>query len=178
MKNLIVAFSLIMAALAAPAGLAADALGATAASAQAFTQKFYDWYVKQDGQDHNESAEEIALKTKPQFFDAGLMQALKEDLAASAKSPDDVVGLDFDPFMNTQEDCGPYKTGKVTQDGDTYRVEVFGRCAPEKPGQPDVIAALKQVKGGWIFVNFFYPGNGDLLSVLQSLKKEREHPSS
>lgn len=178
MKNLIVAFSLIMAASAAPAGMAAEAPGATAASAQAFTQKFYDWYVKQDSQNDNESAEEITLKQKPQFFDAVLMQALKEDLVASAKSPGEIVGLDFDPFMNTQDTCGPYKTGKVTQEGDTYRVEVFGRCAPEKPGQPDVIVALKQVKGSWIFVDFFYPGNGDLLSVLQELKKEREHPSS
>lgn len=178
MKSLIVAFFLITAALVVPAGMAADTPSATMAAAQDFTQKFYDWYVKQDAQDDNDSAEDIALKTKPRYFDAGLMKALKEDLAAAAKSPDEIVGLDFDPIMNTQDTCGPYKTGKVTQEGDTYRVEVFGTCTPEKPGQPDVIPALTQVQGAWIFVNFYYPGNGDLLTVLQDLKKEREHPSN
>ena len=145
-----------------------------AASAQSFVQGFYDWYVKQSQQDNNLSGVELALRDKPGLISAALTHALREDLAASAKSPDEVVGLDFDPFLNAQDVCGPYKTGKVTQQGDTYDVEVFGSCPDNGGHQPDVIAEVKARHGGWMFVNFIYPGNGDLLSVLMSLKEERQ----
>ena len=145
-----------------------------AASAQSFVQGFYDWYVKQSQQDNNLSGVELALRDKPGLFSAALTHALREDLAASAKSPDEVVGLDFDPFLNAQDVCAPYKTGKVTKQGDTYDVEVSGSCPDSGSHQPDVIAEVKPRNGRWMFVDFIYPGNGDLLKVLKSLKEERE----
>jgi hypothetical protein len=179
MKHLAIAgLLLVSCALVAPACLAGGTPAAGTASAREFVQKFYDGYLKLTDGDHAQDPEEIALQTSPQSFDAALMQALKEDLAAAAKSPDEIVGLDFDPFLNAQDLCAPYTAGKVTQDGDTYKVEVFGHGCGEKPGQPTVIPILKQRQGSWVFVNFIYPGNGDLLSVLRDLKKGREHPSN
>lgn len=170
---------LIACALMAPACMGADEQFSDSISAQAFVQKFYDWYLQEGKREQAMDPLVSALKEKPELFDAPLAKALNEDLAASAKSPDEVVGLDFDPFLNAQDTCDPYTTGKVSRDGDSYQVQVFGHgCSDQKPGQSDVTAVVKEKRGSWMFVNFLYPGNGDLLTVLQALKKEREHPSN
>jgi hypothetical protein len=54
------------------------------------------------------------------------VKGLKEDLAASKKSPGEIVGLDFDPFLNAQDIAERYLVGKITPKGDHYWVEVFG----------------------------------------------------
>jgi len=181
MRHLAVAgLCLVVSALAAPACLGADGRASGAPSAQVFVQKFYDWYLQRSKREGTVDPLEAALKEKPELFDASLTKALKEDLAASAKSPDEIVGLDFDPILDAQDTCGPYTTGKVSRDGDSYRVEVFGHgCSDEKPGQPDVIAVIKRKQGAWMFVNFVYPPmDSDLLTTLEALKKEREHPAN
>jgi hypothetical protein len=45
---------------------------------------------------------EIVLKSK-YAFSPELASKLKEDLAAQEKSPGEIVGLDFDPFLNAQD---------------------------------------------------------------------------
>lgn len=77
---------------AAPATAPGDA-----AQAGAFVQSFYDWYVKA------EIDSDAALKKKPAYFSPELTKALKADAVAAAKSPGDIVGLDFDPFLNAQD---------------------------------------------------------------------------
>lgn len=163
-------------ALVTPACQGADGAPSDAQSAKTFVQDFYAWYVKEVKKGHRESSEAITLRTRASLFSGPLVDALKDDLAASARSPEEVVGLDFDPFLNSQELCEPYKIGKPTPDADTYKVPVYGSC-PDKPGQPDVIAALQKSGDAWIFVNFFYPGDGDLLAVLEQLKQDRKKPS-
>ncbi|HEV2112098.1 MAG TPA: hypothetical protein VGT99_12145 [Gammaproteobacteria bacterium] len=152
----------------------AEGEGSSPQSAHAFVQGFYDWYVQQSQQDNNLSGVELALKDRPEAFSEEIVRALREDLAASAKSPDEVVGLDFDPFLNAQEVCAPYKVGKTAKQGNTYRVEVYGSCPDAGSHKPDVIAEMRARDGRWMFVNFIYPGNGDLLTVLKSLKEERQ----
>ena len=144
-------------------------------SARGFVQAFYDWYVK-DG-----ANSDAALEKKLAYFSPQLTEALKADEAAAAKTPDEVVGLDFDPFLNAQDICSPYKVGKVKQAGDAYEVEVLDSC-PEKPGQPAVLVRLVKYGASWMFVDFIYPARDsqpqqDLFSVLKALKQEREHPA-
>lgn len=145
-------------------------------SAQAFVRDFYAWYGQEEKKDHGVSLDEFAVKTKPQLFSAEIIQGLKEDEAAQAKVPDEVVGLDFDPFANSQEDCSPFKVGAVNAADAGYRVMVFDSCADSKPATPAVIAAVEKRNGAWVFVDFVYPGQGDLFSVLKGLKEEREKP--
>lgn len=175
MKHLVAA-SCVALALAVPAH-AGPALGAPDAQAvKAFVQGFYDWYAEASQRDCAPPGVELALEEKSALFDAKLMRALREDLDASAKSPDKVVGLDFDPFLNAQDVCAPYKVGNIGNVGDSgkvYRVEVSGSCAKSGSHKPDVIAVVRVFHGQLIFADFMYPGNGDLLDVLKSLKAER-----
>ena len=125
-----------------------------------------------------ESALEVALREKRSSFSPELVKGLKEDLAASKKSSGEIVGLDFDPFLNAQDIAERYFVGKITQTGDHYLVEVFGVWEGQKKSNPDVVPELAFENGQWIFTNFHYgktasPVNENLVSVLQILKKDR-----
>ena len=107
-----------------------------------------------------------------------MAKGLEEDLAASKKSPGEIVGLDFDPFLNAQDIAERYLVGKITPKGDHYLVEVFGVWAGQKNSNPDVVPELAFENGQWIFTNFHYgktsiPVNENLVSVPQILKKDR-----
>lgn len=175
MNKLLVALGLVVGTMLAPMGAGADGPSSESQSAQKFVQDFYTWYLQEEKKDHDMALSDVALKMKPKWFSDAIIQGLKEDDEAQAKSPDDIVGLDFDPFLNAQDICEPYKTGKVTAAGTTYRVEIFGTCPEPGSKQPDVIAAVEKRDGGWVFVDFYYPEQGDLFSVLEALKKEREN---
>jgi len=154
---------------------------AQAQSAKAFVKGFYDWYTGEI-QKSKDGPVDDPLKSKHWPFSAAIVTALKADEEAQAKSPDEVVGIDFDPYLNAQDTCFPYKMGKVTTNGGQYRVEVFdSNCSDPHPEIPTVIAVVEKNGASWRFVNFIYPGEpgqaeSDLLSVLKSLANEREHP--
>jgi hypothetical protein len=144
-----------------------------------FVQQFYDAYLAKSKGTSNESAIETMVKKKPESFTPELLAALKEDIAAAHKSPGEIVGLSFDPVLNSQDPSERYVIGKVSTKKDHYYVEVFGVTGKKKPAQPDVTAELVNTKGKWAFSNFLYSGNPspsdrDLLSVLKELKKERK----
>ncbi|MGE5624758.1 MAG: hypothetical protein ACM3ZT_04340 [Bacillota bacterium] len=170
---------------AAPAPSHATAAQAQKTESEAvhdFVQGFYDWYVGLAQKESNqEPPYEAALKSTRWPMSQEIVAALNADMAAQAKTPDDVVGIDFDPFLNAQDECFPYKAGKVTQTGSRYQVTVIdSHCSDPHPEWPTVIAVVEERKGTWTFVNFLYPGDTqgaaqtDLLTVLQDLKKERE----
>ncbi len=173
-RILILALAFVVAPTMAVGPVAAAPAGAE--QARAFVQAFYDWYVK------GTIDSDAALKKKPAYFSPELTKALEADEAAAAKSPGDIVGLDFDPFLNAQDICSPYKVGAVKQVGNAYEVEVLGSCADTKPGQPDVIARLVRHGASWMFVDFIYPARDDqaqqdLFAILKALQQERDQPA-
>jgi hypothetical protein len=141
-------------------------------SSRNFVQAFYTWYVPKHGV-------EDVLKYRRTALSPELFRALKEDLDASAKNSDEVVGLDFDPFLNAQDTAERYVIGSVTAKGDTSWVEVYGIWSGKKSEKPDAVAEVACKAGQCFFVNFHYgktelPENENLLSVLKALKKERQ----
>jgi hypothetical protein len=157
----------------------APAQDTQAQSAKTFVQGFYDWYTG-EMQKNEEGPVADPLKSKRWPFSAAIVTALRADQEAQAKTPGDVVGIDFDPYLNAQDTCFPYKAGKVTASGSQYRVELFdSNCSSSHPEIPTVIAVVERDGASWRFVNFLYPGepgkaDSDLLSVLKQLAKERE----
>jgi hypothetical protein len=148
-------------------------------SCQKFVQAFYDWYVaKSKGPPKNDSPLEIALKARNDVFSAELSKRLKEDVAASAKSPGEVVGLDFDPILASQIDPEKYQVEKVMHSGNSYVVDVYAFIDGKKETKPTVQPELVQSNGKWQFVNFHYlidkNKKDDLLSTLKILREERQ----
>jgi hypothetical protein len=146
------------------------------ASCRAFVQKFYDWYIKAT----RNKGFDTALKARRSSFSPTLLAALKEDLAASAKNSEEVVGLDFDPIVASQDMPERYVAGMVTRTRNVYRVKVFSKGVGGSDKVPAVIPVLENRRGKWVFTNFIYPGDGkgmadDLLHLLKTLRDEREH---
>jgi hypothetical protein len=130
-----------------------------------FTQHFYEWYVPHAGF-------EAVVRDSAQLLGPELLAALRQDMAASAADSEEVVGLDWDPFLASQDPCETYQAGSPTQSGDTTLVEVRGICAG-KPAGPLIIAQVRRYPSGWRFVNFRYDENPDLLRELETLRRER-----
>jgi hypothetical protein len=168
---------MVCAALTFGFGMAAHADAskstATANSCRDFVQRFYNWYLSPA------KSSDVALKQKSSMFTPELKQKLEEDEKASAKSPGEIVGLDFDPFLNAQDDPGHMVAEKATMKGANCFVEVHRSPRDPREGKkPDVMPELTFKNGQWVFVNFHYPmntnpGDGDLLSVLKGLAADR-----
>jgi len=156
---------------------AQETSGPTQASCLRFVRGFYDWYVPLTKKSMKEPTFAVALQEKPDVFNSDLLQALRADSEASAHSKDDIVGIDFDPFIGGQDPADRYEARNATLLNNKCSVEIW-RVSPTdkaaKPGKPDVIADVGFDRGHWKFVNFRYPDiRTDLLSELKALRDER-----
>lgn len=151
----------------------------TQASCLRFVQGFYDWYVPLTKKRMNEPTFNVVLHKKPDVFNSDLLQALRVDSEASAHAKDDIVGLDFDPFIGGQDPANRYEARNATLLSNRCSVEIFGTSPTDKAvklGKPDAIADVAFDSGHWKFVNFRYPDlKTDLLSVLKTLRDKRKH---
>jgi hypothetical protein len=145
-------------------------------SCQQFAQRFYDWYVPfTQIRLHGPSAD-VALQRRPETLSPELLNALRADSMAQAHAKE-IVGLDFDPFLGSQDPADHYEARQATAKNGTCSVGIW-RSSPTdtaaKINEPEAVAELKQENGRWRFVNFKYPPEGqDLLRLLADLRKER-----
>jgi hypothetical protein len=150
-----------------------------------FVQQFYDWYTVLYAKDMSlqknpTPSDLIALKQKRQYFDVSLRNAILEDNRAQAKVTDEITGLDFDPFLNTQDTGFAYQTGNVKQVGNKFYVDIHSDQAGKSrqailKSEVAVIAEVIKVDTYWIFTNFIYPskdGKSDLITILKKLRKD------
>lgn len=170
MLNRFVASSALLAAIIASH---ANAAPGEPQAVRAFVQSFYDSYAALASGTHNSSPLEMILARRASVLAPELYRALKADDDAQRKVPDDVVGLDFDPILNTQEEAGHYVVGRITPGHGTFAVEIRERGSKE----PDVIAEVGRYAGKFVFVDFMYPEQGDLLGILRTLATQRAQSS-
>jgi len=168
-------FSCINASIAATPSKPA----APAASPQQFVQAFYDWYAFKGKDGPDNKGEEAVLKQKKQLLDPTLYKLLVGDVAASAKSPGEIVGLDFDPFVAANGlFYSKYQTAAATKSGTSYRIPVYGVENGKRVPKVVVDAEVASQNGHFVFTNFHYgksefPENENLISVLNVLRKQR-----
>ncbi len=165
---------LALALLSAPAAWADEAGQKRAVD---FAKKFYTWYVPIALKPLKEPSSNVAIAKRGSLFDPPLLKALKEDAEASQKSSGDIVGLDFDPFLYAQDLSDKYVVGGATEEGGLYLVDVYGVSKGKRDAKPSVVAELKPAKDSFVFSNFRYGTDGDLVQMLKELADERAHPS-
>lgn len=152
-----------------------------------FVQGFYDWYVARDKLDPKSRksfrTSDDVLRLKPGLMNRDLLQMLKEDSEAQAKA-NELVGLDFDPFFNSQDPSSDFKVESAIVKEDRCRAVVIGIEQGQK--RETVEPELVEVRGKWVFVNFHYRfdfGNGkplvddDLIRILERLREDRKKPA-
>jgi hypothetical protein len=143
-------------------------------SARAFVRNFYRWYVPKALGHRSTPAWNAALEAKESSFSPELRTKLLEDSAAQAKADGEIVGLDFDPFLNAQDFGSHYKITRTTHKADRYWVYVESSSSPGSSATSSVIAEVMQQHGQWRFVNFRYAKDHDLLGILDALRRSRE----
>ena len=144
------------------------------AGAAKFVQDFYDWYVPIALAQKDGPASNAVLKRNPPVLAPELLKELEQDSEAQAKSQE-IVGLDFDPFLNSQDPCERYVVGDVKEASGKFLVNVHSVCSGKKSEEPAVVAETSQENGSWLFVNF-RPGKGegdDLHTILKQLERDR-----
>jgi hypothetical protein len=106
-------------------------------------------------------------KHRDAWFSDELAALLAADEKRSAASPDEVCGLDFDPYVDSQDEVGPLKRAKLVRPGPSPQVEVRFRDAPKH----SVIVELVPVADGWRISNFRYPKSEDpeLVGLLRKM---------
>ena len=146
-------------------------------SCRDFVQDFYNWYVSRDVLDEKsptgKPTSDDVLRLRPQVLSAELGKLLKSDSDAQAKAHE-IVGLDFDPFFNSQDPSPEFRVKAV---------EIAnGRCTATVNGiregsfQETVMPELVSKNGKWVFVNFHYrydSGDSDLIQQLNLLAAAR-----
>jgi hypothetical protein len=143
-------------------------------SCRDFVQSFYDWYVAKEQSD-GDSEYALVSKYKSQEFSPEILRQLREDFEAQAKVTGELVGLDFDPFLGDQDRGDRYVVGKITRKSNSYWVEVYRIESGNQGPKPNVFAELILLKDArWLFVNFHYSEDADLLSILKSLREDRQ----
>jgi len=168
-------FALLVAQmLVAQAGMARESKESR--SVRRFVQSFYDWYTPMAfSENRHGPCWYIALQQKGSLLNPSLLQALQEDVAAQKKSRDDLEGLDYDPFMLSQDPDPRYLAKRITKKGAFYYVYMHRVLEKSrKVAECAVIAQVENSKGHWRFNNFIDPQNGwDLRGSLKELKKGR-----
>lgn len=140
-----------------------------------YVQGFYDWYAPtRPERDSLLAPWEVAVKNQGFAFDPKLVHLLEKVEDETTRSGD--AGLDFDPFLGSQDPAVRYVVRNTTIRGEHYWADVYGIWSPgmsKKSEEPDVVVELRFMNGRWLFVNFHYnevdgPGPEDLLSALSA----------
>ena len=140
--------------------------------AQAFVRGFYAWYLPAAG---TGAGLKMAIGDSAMLFVPDLVRAIEADGEAQARNPNDVVGLDGDPFLDAQDFCERYDVGDARRDGGDILVDVYARCSGDTTSTPRIIARVRRNGPVWTFVNFHYPQrSSDLRMDLDALRRERD----
>jgi hypothetical protein len=148
-------------------------------SCRNLAQGFYDWYVPYIHRDDPGVTRLVAIRERPNLFSPELVRLIKDDAGAQAKS-DEIVGLDFDPFIFGQDSDDTYMVDDVKRQGNRCLVSVYGIIDEKKREKPSVVPELMLKGNQWIFVNFHYPNptrpiDENLLSILKALRVYRRN---
>ena len=163
MKFIAAAFILAAAVSQAPA---------PAEAPEHFVQRFYDLYTPMSASGWARAIRSQALWD---FLDPGLARALKADADAQAASPNDIVGLDFDPFLSAQDPWHRYEAGKASKMGAGYAVRVHGVVKGKRRAAPSLVVDVTPRDGHWVIRDFHYPEGDDLIAELRQTAKDRGH---
>jgi hypothetical protein len=174
--------SIVLAVPATPALLAQNADQAkNEQSCRGFVQQFYNWYVSREILDEKMRADhpvsDDVLLLRPQVLDPILLQLLKEDSAAQARAVGEIDGLDFDPFLNSQDPSSKFVVESVALTGGHCLAAVNGIEQGKK--RERVVAELVPTGKTWVFVNFHYGKSNyledeNLIRSLNMLREERK----
>lgn len=112
---------------------------------------------------------DATYKRQRALFAPALATLIDADTRAAAANPDEIVGLDFDPLTNAQDEMTGFEVAAATRDGDDA---VVGVTVRQDSARTDLRVRLARADAGWRVANIHYP-EGDLVSILRRLAADR-----
>jgi hypothetical protein len=138
-------------------------------SAVVFVRSFYQTYAPR-GAASGLAAVDSLLAEQPALFTPELLAALRRDAEARAAAKGEIDGLDWEPFLNSQDPCERYVVGDASRVASNVRVSVYAVCGGKRSNQSAVVAEVAPTGHSWAFANFIYGAPaGDLLKALRAL---------
>lgn len=108
------------------------------------------------------------MHEQPQWFSDSLRAGWQRDVSRRRENPGEIVGLDFDPLLASQDPCEDYETGSVTHVDSLIRVDIHAVCQGVRSADAVLVAEVVLRDTQWQFTNFIYqPSVGDLLRLLR-----------
>lgn len=136
-------------------------------SVEKFVHAFYDWYVPIASNDESDSSVKMALREKGFMLDPSLLASLQISVRKQGAKPGFVSGLDFDPFLGTQDPFSHYKLEFPFKKNGNYFVNIKSIRNGKLHEPPDVVAEVKKQHGSWVFSDFHYSNGHDLINILK-----------
>jgi hypothetical protein len=149
-------------------------------SCREYVKRFYDWYsgpVKKDRR-HPDGERNVddSIILRNNYMNSRLYSLLKADRDAQLRS-NEIVGLEFDPFTNSQDNSPTFEVKSAAVEGNNCRAVVWGVDAGSH--RETVEPELSDKTGDWKFVNFYYPNEAspwnNLIDGLIFLRSERKN---
>jgi hypothetical protein len=103
------------------------------------------------------------------LFAPGLLALLDADARAAAANPDEVVGLDFDPLTDSQDEMTSFQVAPISHEGGEATVGVL---LLQDTMRTNVRVQLSRSRAQWRVTNIHY-AHGDLVSLLRRLAADR-----
>lgn len=146
----------------------------TESGCRSFVQSFYDWYVPIALREQSKKAWDIALRRKPRLFEHQLAVLIQSDSDAQRKAKE-LIGLDFDPFLNSQDPSEQFGVKSVDKKSYACLVTVDGFSSGIK--REELVAEVRFTNDRWQFSNFYYAdgeNRHDLMGLLRRLAADRQ----
>lgn len=150
----------------------APACGMGDGSASAFVTRFYERYLDAARADPSAMPWVARLMDDGDCFGEALGQALRADVRAQAGASGEIVGIDFDPFLASQDPEG-YRLGSVQCTEERCRVELSMDSGGRKSAIDPVFILVDKRDGQWRIVDVEYSDRSRLLQVLTALARVR-----
>lgn len=101
-------------------------LAASQESCRAFAQSFYQWYVETVLNQSEMHSVDFVLRHRSSVLAPELLEHLRRGSHDRGNVSGLAVGLDFDPFVNSQDPADRYVVENVRQKGHNWFADVFG----------------------------------------------------
>ncbi len=156
--------------------LGADAPTPEQRDAMQWAERLLERYLGDVNQDGEKPEGWSPLQEIERDLSPELAAALKADREAAMANDEEIVGLDFDPFVNAQDICGPYQARGAAPYEGKLDVVIYNGCGWGHPFVPDVIYVLERRADRWVLADIRYPGQSTLLQILAYYAEQRKQP--
>jgi hypothetical protein len=139
-------------------------------------QEFLDWYTPIAAEQNAGPSYWRALNHNPPYLTHALTVLLRADSVERRASNDVGAGINFDPFLATQDPCGRYQAKEARHDTHGYVVMVQPMCSDPRWQPSPHRLTLVGVNGRFVIADVSH-GSTSIVELLCSVRSRANMPA-